>query len=311
MSGASPPSPSARPWRVAITGSSGLIGSALAQTLEREGHAVVRIIRSPAGPGEVRWDPTRGEIDASELEGLDAVVNLAGENIGQRWTPAVKERIQRSRIDGTRLLAETLASLRDPPDVLVNASGVGVYGNRGDELLTETSAAGSDFLAEVVRGWEAATAPATTHGVRVVLTRFGMVLSRRGGALARMLPLFQVGMGARMGSGKQWMSWISIVDLIDAIRFVIATPEISGPVNTVAPHPVTNEEFTHTLARALRRPAFLPAPKAALQLLFGEMAEATLFASQRVVPNRLLTEGFQFRHPRLFEALRAVIETRE
>ena len=297
-----------RPWRVAITGSSGLVGSALATRLESEGHAVLRLVRGEAGPGEAHWDPERGELDAAALRGVNVVVNLAGENIGQRWTPEVRERIRRSRVEGTRLLAGALASLPEAPDVLVNASAMGYYGDRGAEWLPETSLPGSDFLAGVVAEWEAATAPAAAAGIRVVLTRFGLVLSPDGGALARMLPPFRLGVGGRLGSGKQWWSWISIHDLVDVLHFVITTPELSGPVNVASPHPVTNEEFTHTLGRVLGRPTLLPVPRAMLELAYGEMAGATLFASQRLAPERLHRAGFEFRHPRLEEALRAVLE---
>ena len=298
-----------RPWRVAITGSSGLVGSALATRLESEGHAVLRLVRGRAGAGEAHWDPERGRIDAAPLEGLSAVVNLAGENIGQRWTPGVKERIRRSRVEGTALLGGALASLREPPDVLINASAMGIYGDRGDEWLTEESAPGSDFLAGVVREWEGATAAAARAGIRVVLPRFGLVLSRNGGVLERMLPAFRLGAGGRLGSGKQWMSWISLQDLVDAILFFITTPGLSGPVNAVTPYPVTNDEFTHTLARVLGRPAFFAVPRAALQLAFGEMADSALLAGQRMTPERLRREHFDFRYPRLEGALRAALET--
>lgn len=298
-----------RPWRVAITGSSGLIGSALATTLEREGHSVLRVVRSPSRPGEVGWDPASGRIDAAALEGVTVVVNLAGENIGQRWNAAVKRRIRDSRVDGTRLLSRALASLSRPPDVLVNASATGYYGDRGAEILTEESPPGSDFLAAVVREWEGATTPATAAGVRVVLARFGLALTPRGGVLGRMLPAFQLGAGGRLADGDQWVSWIAIDDLVDAIRFVIGTPSIEGPVHLVAPEPVTNAELTDALGKALRRPTVMTVPKPALQLLFGEMAGATLLASQRAIPARLQAAGFEFRHPRLPGALRAVLDS--
>ena len=304
-----------RELRVAITGSSGLIGSALAQRLEREGHAVVRVVRGAPSrakderPGEVAWDPARGVIDAEGLEGVDAVVNLAGENVGQRWSPAVKERIRRSRVDGTRLLAGALASLRRPPEVLVNASGIGYYGDRGDEILTETSTPGTDFLARVVAEWEAATAPAADAGIRVAIARSGVALTPRGGMLERLLPVFQMGAGGKLGSGRQWTSWIAIDDLVDAMLFLIGTPALAGPVHLVAPEPVTNAELTRTLGAVLRRPTLMTVPKAMLQLVYGEMAEATLFASQRAVPTRLAAGGFEFRHSRLEDALRAVLRS--
>ena len=296
--------------RVAITGSSGLVGRALATRLEKEGHAVLRLVRGEARTGEAHWDPERGEIDAAALDGVDAVVNLAGENIGQRWTPAVKKKIRSSRVEGTRLLATALASLPDRPDVLVNASAMGYYGDRGDEWLPETSAPGTDFLARVVGEWEGATAPAAAAGVRVVIPRFGLVLSPDGGALERMLPPFRLGAGGRLGSGEHWMSWISIDDLVDVLLFAITTPELSGPFNAASPHPVTNEEFTTTLGRVLGRPTLIPVPRPMLQLAFGEMAGATLLASQRLAPERLHQAGFQYRHPHLEEALRAVLEPR-
>ncbi|MBW3631163.1 MAG: TIGR01777 family oxidoreductase [Gemmatimonadetes bacterium] len=299
-----------RPWRVAITGASGLVGSALATSLESQGHAVLRLVRGRAGPGEAHWDPARGELDAAALEGVSVVVNLAGESIAQRWTPAVKERIRRSRVDGTRLLATALAGLRERPAVLVNGSASGYYGDRGGEWLTESSGPGSDFLAGVAQEWEAATAPAADAGIRVALPRLGLVLSRQGGILERMLPAFRLGVGGRLGSGKQWMSWITDQDLLDAIQFVITTPELSGPINAASPHPVINDEFTHTLGRVLSRPTLFPVPRVALELAFGEMAGAALFAGQRVAPERLQRAGFTFRHPTLEEALRAVLETR-
>lgn len=298
-----------RPWRVAITGASGLIGGALATTLEKEGHAVLRVVRGPSRPGEVGWDPERGQIDAAALEGVNAVVNLAGENIGQRWNADVKRRIRASRVDGTRLLAEALASLSRRPDVLVNASATGYYGDRGDEILTEESAPGSDFLAGLVRDWEAATAPAAAAGIRVVLARFGLALTPRGGVLGRMLPAFQVGAGGKLASGEQWVSWIAIDDLVDAIRFAIATPTLEGPVHLVAPEPATNARLTEALGETLHRPTLMTVPKPALQLLFGEMAGATLLASQRAIPARLQAAGFEFRHPRLADALRAVLDS--
>jgi uncharacterized protein (TIGR01777 family) len=299
-----------RPWKVAITGAGGLVGSALSRRLETEGHAVLRLVRGQARTGEAHWDPARGELDAAALEGVDVVVNLAGENVGQRWTPEVKKRIRASRVDGTRLLATALASLRDPPDVLVNASAIGYYGDRGDEWLTEASSPGSDFLAGVVQEWEAATAPAADAGIRVVLPRFGLVLSREGGALARMLPAFSLGAGGRLGSGKQWMSWVTMADLLDIIHFIVTTPELRGPINASSPRPVTNEEFTRTLGHVLARPTLFVVPRAALQLVYGEMAGATLFAGQRATPERLRTAGFTFRHADLEEGLRAALETR-
>jgi len=298
-----------RRGRIAITGSTGLVGSALIPALQADGYEVVRIVRSRPAPGEVRWDPARGEIDAAGLEGVNAVINLAGENLGQRWTGPVKDRIRQSRVQGTRLLAETLASLRDRPDVLISASGVGFYGDCGDEPLTEAHPAGKDFLGRLGQEWEDATLPASDVGVRVAHTRFGVALSRRGGALARLLPPFHLGVGGKLGSGRQWFSWISLVDLVEVVRFILRTPGMSGPINTVAPEPVTNAEFTRTLGRVLGRPTLFTVPKVALELVYGEMAQATLFASQRAIPERLVNAGFQFRHPHLREALEAALRT--
>lgn len=298
----------ARVLRVAISGASGLIGTALSVALEREGHAVLPLVRSRrAGPGEIAWDPDAGRIDAAALEGLDAVVHLAGENIAQRWTPAARTRILESRVRGTGLLADTLASLRRPPEVLVSSSAVGYYGDRGDELLDESSSPGDDFLAGVARAWEGAAEPASKAGIRVVHPRTGVVLSPAGGALGRMLPAFRLGAGGRFGSGRQWMSWIALDDVVDALRFVIHTPALAGPFDFTAPEPVTNAEFTRVLGRVLGRPTFLELPAVALRLLFGEMADRTLLASQRARPTRLLGAGFSFRYPRLEDALTALL----
>jgi uncharacterized protein (TIGR01777 family) len=297
-----------RALRVAVSGASGLIGTALSVALERDGHAVLPLVRArTAGPGEIAWEPEAGRIDAAALEGLDAVVHLAGENVAQRWTSRVRERILQSRVRGTRLLADTLASLRRPPEVLVSASAVGYYGDRGDELLDESSTPGNDFLAGVAEAWEGAAKPAAEAGIRVAHPRFGVVLSPAGGALKRMLPAFRLGAGGRVGSGRQWMSWIALDDAVDALRFVIDTPGLAGPIDFTAPEPVTNEEFTRVLSRVLGRPAFLEIPAVALRLLFGEMADRTLLASQRARPTRLLGAGFSFRHPSLEDALTALL----
>ena len=294
--------------RIAITGASGLIGTALTQALQRDGREVHSLVRTPRGaPREIAWDPDAGHIDAAALEGFDAVVHLAGENIGQRWTPAVKERILESRVRGTQLLAGALASLRQPPEVLVSASAVGYYGDRGDEPLDESAPAGNDFLAEVAQAWEAAAIPAANAGIRVVHPRSGMVLSPHGGALARMLVPFRLGLGGQMGSGHQWTSWIALDDEVAAIRFLVDTPILTGPVNVTSPRPVTNAEFTRVLGHVLRRPTLMTVPAAALRLAFGEMADRTILASQRARPVRLLDAGFHFHHPRLEDALRALL----
>ena len=299
-----------RPLHVAVTGASGLLGSALTPFLTTGGHRVTPVTRQPKPAHAIRWDPSSGAIDVSAFEGLDAVVHLAGENVGVRWTGERKRRIRESRVVGTRLLAEALAELKQPPRVLVSASAMGIYGHRGDEVLTEEATPGgppSDFLVDVGRQWEAATEPARAAGIRVVHLRFGIVLTPRGGALGRMLPPFRAGSGGPLGSGNQWVSWISVDDAISAVHHALFTEELSGPVNAVAPEPVTSRTFAATLGRVLHRPAILPAPAPALRLLFGEMADTALLASQRVSSARLVASGYSFRHPRLESALRHVL----
>jgi uncharacterized protein (TIGR01777 family) len=271
-----------------------------------EGHAITRLVRRPsADPAEVSWDPSAGTVDAAGLEGLDAVVHLAGENIASgRWTAARKERIRASRVGGTKLLCDTLAGLEAPPAVVVAASAIGVYGDRGDEVLDETSPPGTGFFPEVGQAWEAATSSAERAGIRVVQLRIGVVLSGRGGALSRMLPPFRLGLGGRLGSGTQFMSWIALDDLVAAIRFAILTPSLSGPVNATAPEAVTNAELTRSLGRVLGRPTLFPVPAFALRTLVGELADEALLASARVRPRKLEEAGFQFRHPDLEGALR-------
>lgn len=303
--------PSASPLRVAVAGSSGLLGTELSRRLETEGHAVLRLVRRPPrGEGEARWDPEAGRVDAAALEGLDAVVNLAGENVAKRWTEERKRRIRASRVDASRLLAEALAGLARKPRVLVNASAVGFYGSRGDERLDEMSSPGHDFLAGVVRDWEAATRPAADAGIRVVLPRFGVVLTARGGALAKMLTPFRLGAGGTLGGGRQWMSWISLDDAVDVILRALRDERMAGPVNAVA-GAVTNEELTRTLGRVLRRPALVPVPAFALRLMFGEMADGTVLVSQRVEHRRLTQIGHSFRHPELEAALRAALDEKD
>jgi len=301
--------PEAAPLRVAVTGSTGLIGSALVPTLRAEGHRVVRLVRSrvEAGSGDVLWDPAKEEVDAAGLEGLDAVVHLAGENVGKPWSAAQKVRIRESREKGTRTLARALARLKQPPKVLVSASATGYYGDRGDEVLDESAGNGTGFLAEVCRVWEAEAQPARDAGIRVVHPRIAVVLSREGGALEKMLLPFRLGVGGKVGSGKQWMSWVELDDVVEAIRFALRREEVEGPVNLTAPNPVTNEEFTRTLGRVLGRPTLLPVPGFALKLALGEMAEETVLASQRAVPDRLTKAGFRFRYPEIEGALRAVL----
>jgi uncharacterized protein (TIGR01777 family) len=284
--------------KIAVTGSHGLIGSALLASLEADGHEVVRVVR---GPGDV--------LDVGGLGGVEAVVNLAGEGIAERrWTPAQKEKIRRSRIMGTDLLVRRLAELLPRPAVLVSGSAVGYYGNGGDDKLDEESPNGSGFLAELVRDWEAATAPASDAGIRVACIRTGIVQSPRGGALKRQLPLFKFGLGGRLGSGRQYQSWIAIDDEVGAIRHVLNTDDLSGPVNLTAPNPVTNAEFTATLASVLRRPKLLPVPRFGLALVLGgELVDEALLFSQRVLPGKLLQSGYQFRYPFLEGALRALL----
>ena len=294
------------PLAIVVSGASGLVGRQLVAFLRTGGHTVYRLVRrEPAAPDEIYWDPRAGEIDAAAVEGMDAIVHLAGESIaGGRWTQKRKERILASRVDGTRLLAETIARLRVPPSVLVSASATGYYGSCGDELLTEDSGSGTGFLADVCRAWEAETAPVTSAGIRVVSPRFGVVLAGNGGLLARVANLFRLGLGGRLGDGEQYFSWIALDDLLYVIHRAITDPSLSGPVNAVAPHPVTNREFTAALGRVLGRPAVLPAPEHALRLVFGEMADELLLTSQRTVPARLIDDGFHFAFPALEGALR-------
>jgi uncharacterized protein len=268
---------------------------------------VVQVVRDPSRAGVV-WDPEGGTIDAAALEGVDAVVNLAGEPIGaRRWSDEQKRRILDSRVQGTGLLARTLAALDRPPAVLVSGSAVGFYGDRGDEVLHESSPPGDDFLSEVVQAWEAAADPAEEAGIRVPRIRTGIVLDADEGALAKMLPLFRFGLGGRFGSGRQWWSWISIVDEVRAIRFLI-DGDVRGPVNLVAPSPVTNGELAKALGRVMRRPALLPVPSFGPKLLLGgELADALLFSGQRAEPQVLTAAGFEFRHPDIDAALRAVL----
>ena len=296
---------------VVVTGSSGLIGTALRGRLQQAGHRMVPMVRSPA-PGEpdaIAWDPDHGRIDAGGLEGIGAVVHLAGEGIGaKRWNAPQKARIKDSRVRGTALLAETLATLNRPPKVLLSASAVGYYGDRGEEVLTESSRAGDGFLADVCVAWEAAAAPAREAGIRVSHPRTGVVLSAAGGALAKMLTPFRLGLGGRLGSGRQWMSWISIDDEAGAVVHLLGDDAPAGAVNLTAPNPVTNGDFTAALGRALRRPAVIPVPKLALKAgLGGEMAQELLLSSQRALPTRLLDSGYTFVHPEVGDALRAVL----
>lgn len=295
---------------VGITGSRGLIGHALVESLRADGHRVVRFVRDhAAGPDTVGWDPSAGRLDHAAVEGLDAIVHLAGENIGsRRWSDAQKRRILESRTAGTSLLAEVLAAASDPPSVVVSASAIGYYGDRGDEILDETSGPGTGFMADVVQAWEEAMSPAADAGLRVTWLRSGVVLTPNGGALARQLPLFRWGLGGRMGSGRQYLSWISLADEIRGIRWLLEH-DLAGPVNLTAPNPVTNAEFTDTLGDVLHRPTILPIPRFGPRLVLGrEMADEVLFGSQRVHPVALTTDGFTFEHPDLADALRHELE---
>jgi uncharacterized protein len=296
--------------RVAVTGASGFIGSSLVPRLERDGHEVVSLVRRAAGTGEAHWDPPTGTVDLATLEGTEAVVHLAGAPIGQRWTRTQRRAILESRRDGTAGLAAALLRMQRPPRVLVTASAVGFYGDGGDTVLDESSAAGRGFLAEVVQAWEAAAAPAREGGIRTVHLRQGLVLHAKGGALKRMLPPFRLGLGGRLGSGRQWMSWIALEDLLRVYLHALRSSDLAGIVNAVAPNPVRNSEFTRALGRALGRPARLPVPRPALKLLFGRMADEVFFYSQRVVPRRLEKAAFDFRDPRLEGALEHALNGR-
>ena len=295
---------------VAITGASGLIGRALSSSLRADGHRVLRFQRGGVTSGDaIGWDPDAGRIDAPALEGIDAVVHLAGEGIAEhKWTDEQKGRILDSRVRGTAVLAAAVATRERKPRVLVSGSAVGYYGDRGSEVLTEQSAPGNDFLARVCIAWEAETAPAAEAGVRTVITRTGIVLDAHGGALKQMLLPFKLGVGGRQGSGQQWMSWIALADEVAAIRYAIENEALRGPVNLVAPNPVTNAEFAATLGRVLHRPTFLPTPMLPLKLRFGaELVEALLLASQRVAPAQLTAAGYRFTFSALEDALRAVV----
>ena len=289
--------------RIAVSGASGLIGSALVPSLEAAGHDVVRLVRRRAASArELEWDPAAGTLDATALAGIEGAVHLSGATIGRRWTKARKAEIRESRVKSTAFLSETLASVEPQPSVLVCAGGVGIYGDRGDEILTEDSELGSGFLSEVGRAWEGACEPARTAGLRVVNLRGGIVLSRQGGALARLLTPFRLGLGGRVGSGRQWWSWIAIDDLVRAIRFALEGT-LAGPLNVVSPNPVTNAQFAKALGKALGRPTVFPFPAFAAKAIFGEMAEEALLTGQRALPARLLDAGFDFDYPHVGTAL--------
>jgi uncharacterized protein len=295
--------------RVAVTGSSGLIGQALLPALRAGGHETIALVRRTPGPGEAQWDPAAGILDPSALQGVGAAINLAGANIATRWTEKAKREIAESRVRGTKMLAENLArrSGGEGSPVLISISAVGYYGDRGDDVLTEASGPGSGFLSGVVQAWEAAADPARSAGIRVVHPRLGVVLSRKGGALAKMLLPFKLGLGGKVGSGEQWMSWVSIDDVVTGLIHLLNST-LQGPVNLAAPIPVQNADFSRTLGRILSRPAIIPVPPAALYLLFGqEMTRETLLWSTRVSSATLQRSGFKFRHPELQVALAEVI----
>ena len=293
---------------VLVSGASGMVGSALVPLLKSGGESVRRLVRDGGDEHDVSWRPERNEIDERRLSSLDGVVHLAGEGIASgRWTAEKKARIRDSRVKGTRLLCEALARQSSPPRVLVCASAVGFYGSRGDAPLDEESSLGPGFLAELCRDWEGATRPAIDRGIRVVRLRIGFVLSATGGGLARMVRPFRMGVGGVVGSGRQWMSWIALEDLIGAIVHVLKAEALRGPVNAVAPEPVTNREFTKTLGRVVGRPTILPMPAVAARLVFGELADELLLSSQRVAPKRLRDSGFPFRWPTLDAALRHLL----
>jgi uncharacterized protein len=296
--------------RILVTGSTGLVGTAVVERLQEEGFEISRLVRTKWGMDEpeIVWAPDRGEIDVEALEGFDGVVHLAGENISTgRWTEEKKQRIYSSRVEGTRRLCETFTQLDCPPKVLISASAIGYYGDRGVEILDEDSASGNSFLARVCRDWESATASAEAHGIRVVKLRIGMVLSAKGGALEKMLLPFKLGMGGVIGGGGAYMSWVAIDDLVDMVLFCLTTEQMRGPVNALSPRPVTNREFTKALGRVLSRPTLFPMPAFAVRLAFGEMGQELLLASARAIPKRLDASGFKFQYPDVEQALRHVL----
>ena len=294
--------------KILISGSHGLVGKALIKSLTDDGHEVIRLVRGSASAQEIEWHPNQGRIDPEHLEGFDVVVHLAGENIASgRWTGEKKRAIRESRVKGTSLLSESLARLSRPPSLFLSASAIGYYGDRGDELLTEKSAPGDGFLPSVCVEWENATKPAVEKGIRTVHTRFGIILDRNEGALAKMLPPFKMGIGGKIGNGKQWMSWITLDDVVRGLKFLITDTSTRGPVNFVAPTPVTNTEFTKVLGRVLSRPTLFPVPAFGVRLAFGEMADALLLSSQKVEPSVLEDRGFSFNWPTLEPALKHLL----
>lgn len=294
---------------ILVSGTSGLLGSALSRFLQKDDHRVIPLVRAAGGPqgAAAVWNPDAGEIDLGQAGRLDAAVHLAGETIAQRWSEQAKQRIRKSRVNGTRLFCEALAGLPQPPAVLVCASACGFYGDRGDEWLDETSASGGGFLAKVVQAWESATAPAAAGGIRVVKMRLGIVLAKNGGALKKMLPAFRLGLGGRLANGEAYWSWVALDDVLRAVSHALTNAAVSGPINVVSPIPVTNAEFARALGRVLRRPTFIAVPRFAVELVFGEMGREALLASFRVRPARLIASGFQFQFPELEPALRHLL----
>ena len=294
--------------KIAIAGGSGLVGSALIPILQSDGNQITRLVRSSPKPGEIEWHPNQDKVSALSLEGFEAIINLAGENIaGGRWTDDQKRKIRDSRMNGTHLLSEAIAQMKSKPRVFICASATGIYGDRDDETLDEQSESGGGFLAGVCREWEQATEPASKAGVRVVNLRMGPILARDGGMLSKLLTPFKMGMGGKVGSGKQYISWVALDDAVNAIKLAIDDESIHGPINIVSPNPVTNEEFTKTLGHVLNRPTALAMPAFAARLAFGEMADEMLLASQKVMPKRLSQAGFQFQYPTLESAMRKYI----
>ncbi len=293
---------------VAVTGASGLVGHRLCDALRGRQMPVLALTRGKPGEGEAQWSVESGLVQPEAFSDVRAVVHLAGENISSgRWTEEQKRKIRSSRVQGTASICRSLATLSPRPEVLVCASAIGYYGNRGDEVMTEESAPGTDFLSEVCTAWEAAAEPAREAGIRVLHLRFGVILSRDGGALQEMLIPFRLGLGGRVGSGRQYMSWISLDDVVGAIIHTLERDDLSGPMNVVAPNPVTNQEFTKTLGRFLGRPTVFPLPAFVARLAMGQMADELLLSSTRVAPDRLIASGYEFQHPNLEEALRSIL----
>jgi hypothetical protein len=299
------------PANILLSGASGMLGAVLRQSLDDCGFPVLQLVRrTPQGPNQLLWNPAESPLDPEPLEGLSAAIHLSGANVAaHRWTPEWKQQIRSSRVDSTRALSETLASLKNPPQTLLVASATGIYGDRGDQILDESSAPGHGFLAQVCQDWEAAVQPAVDAGIRVVHLRFGVVLGHDAGALAKLVPLFRLGLGGRLGSGRQWMSWISLTDAVSAMLFALDSPSLTGPLNLTAPQPITNAEFTRALAHAVHRPAFLPAPAFALRIAMGQMADEALLASARALPAKLTCTQFPFAHPTIEQALAAALAT--